>query len=265
MTDCRCINSLFNQQTVCPACRLSNKIWRPWPGANLSESVVLGAVARSRHFFVRIAPPPPPPPRTNCTSRSPTSIGRPRSVISAFAEFYGFTRPAPAKKSAKSARFFSPLGETLSFLASSPKDSSVAQYILRLPPRSLRAARENSSRKPFARRRESNELGDGRFRVVPHFRVRTTLRGPPRLVRRNGKRRSKEGRTLKKKRKERIAEIAVIVATPGAGCFLVEAERKCPAISLGVFPPGEPGRTPRALIAFGERREVDFQQRGTTR
>ena len=33
MTDYRGINSLFNQQTTYPACRLSNKIWRPWPGA----------------------------------------------------------------------------------------------------------------------------------------------------------------------------------------------------------------------------------------
>jgi len=31
MTDYRGINSLFNQQTAWPACRLSNKIWRPWP------------------------------------------------------------------------------------------------------------------------------------------------------------------------------------------------------------------------------------------
>lgn len=33
MTDYRGINSLFNQQTTYPACRLSNKIWRPWPRA----------------------------------------------------------------------------------------------------------------------------------------------------------------------------------------------------------------------------------------
>lgn len=33
MTDYRGINSLFNQQTTYPACRLSNKIWRLWPGA----------------------------------------------------------------------------------------------------------------------------------------------------------------------------------------------------------------------------------------
>lgn len=33
MTDYRRINSLFNQQTTYPACRLSNKIWRTWPRA----------------------------------------------------------------------------------------------------------------------------------------------------------------------------------------------------------------------------------------
>lgn len=50
MTDHRGINSLFNQQTVFSACRLSNKIWRPWPGATGEESV--------------LPPPPSSPPRS---------------------------------------------------------------------------------------------------------------------------------------------------------------------------------------------------------
>lgn len=59
MTDYRGINSLFNQQTTYPACRLSNKIWRPWPRApndSLPSPLVFArsstpfTIARSLHF-----------------------------------------------------------------------------------------------------------------------------------------------------------------------------------------------------------------------
>lgn len=60
MTDYRGINSLFNQQTTYPACRLSNKIWRPWPRAPndslppfslvFARSSTRLPIARSLHF-----------------------------------------------------------------------------------------------------------------------------------------------------------------------------------------------------------------------
>lgn len=62
MTDYRGINSLFNQQTTYPACRLSNKIWRPWPRAPndspspspfplvFARSSTPFTIARSLHF-----------------------------------------------------------------------------------------------------------------------------------------------------------------------------------------------------------------------
>lgn len=89
MTDYRGINSLFNQQTACPACRLSNKIWRPCPRAKRAESAALPPVAllpffrirRGTHHRARASQDAPRIPRP------PSSIGRPRSVISLFAEF----------------------------------------------------------------------------------------------------------------------------------------------------------------------------------
>lgn len=89
MTDYRGINSLFNQQTACPACRLSNKIWRPCPGAKRAEFLPPSHRSPLLPFF-----------RTRRGTRhrarasqdalriprQPSSIGRPRSVISLFAE-----------------------------------------------------------------------------------------------------------------------------------------------------------------------------------
>lgn len=64
MTDYRGINSLFNQQTTYPACRLSNKIWPPCPGAP-NDSALLFA----RPLFTQ-PPSYAPPPRCYCTLRA---------------------------------------------------------------------------------------------------------------------------------------------------------------------------------------------------
>jgi len=88
MTDYRGINSLFNQQTACPACRLSNKIWRPCPRAKRAESAALPPVALLPFFRTRYGTRH----RARASQdvlripRPPSLIGRPRSVISLFAE-----------------------------------------------------------------------------------------------------------------------------------------------------------------------------------
>ena len=66
MTDYRGINSLFNQQTTYPACRLSNKIWRPWPRApNDSLSPFTSSPPSYLHD-----PPPVYPLHALCTLRA---------------------------------------------------------------------------------------------------------------------------------------------------------------------------------------------------
>lgn len=55
MTDYRGINSLFNQQTAYPACRLSNKVWRPWPrGSRVRRTPTAANRSPFCHSFVPI-------------------------------------------------------------------------------------------------------------------------------------------------------------------------------------------------------------------
>lgn len=71
MTDYRGINSLFNQQTASPACCLSNKIWRPCPGADQARSwPPLSSSLRAPTRSV---------PSACIAAYPPSSIGRPRS------------------------------------------------------------------------------------------------------------------------------------------------------------------------------------------
>lgn len=84
MTDYRGINSLFNQQTVFSACRLSNKIWRPWPGATGEESPSSRRLRRRRAlscpFTILSCIPPPRPARVHSSRvhRERTALRVPR-------------------------------------------------------------------------------------------------------------------------------------------------------------------------------------------
>lgn len=81
MTDYRGINSLFNQQTACPACRLSNKIWRPCPRGKTSR---VRCPPAGRPFTILSYPswyPPSGACITGCTSHSaPAIFDRPPSI-----------------------------------------------------------------------------------------------------------------------------------------------------------------------------------------
>ena len=100
MTDYRGINSLFNQQTTYPACRLSNKIWRPSPGAP-NDSANLPSSPRCVRPFTEAPailsylpctiPPPPRLPLHGLCTFAPAIFNRSRLCPSIYSSLSNLT------------------------------------------------------------------------------------------------------------------------------------------------------------------------------